>query len=170
MNIKSVLFRGVLIALCAVGILLCVAPAVYAQDLAIPRFVSFRRSDVNLRTGPGNRYPIKFVYRMKNYPVEVIDEYELWRQIREVDGTVGWVHRRMLSSGRFAVVTEDTTLRRHADSSTSPVAFVQKGALGKLEECQVDSCRLSFSFNGKNYEGWLNKEDFYGAYSRETFR
>ena len=80
---------------------LCLAGAVSAQELSIPRFVSFRRADVNLRTGPGNRYPIKFVYRMKNYPVEVIDEYELWRQIREVDGTVGWVHRRMLSSGRY---------------------------------------------------------------------
>ena len=107
---------------------------------------------------------------MKNYPVEVIDEYELWRQIREVDGTVGWVHRRMLSSGRFAVVTEDTALRRDIETSAPPVAFVQKGALGKLEACEVDSCRLSFLFNDKEYTGWLNKEDFYGAYSRETFR
>ena len=149
---------------------LCLAGAVSAQELSIPRFVSFRRADVNLRTGPGNRYPIKFVYRMKNYPVEVIDEYELWRQIREVDGTVGWVHRRMLSSGRYVILTEDSVLRKNINSTASPVAFVQKGALGKLEECEVDACRVSFIFNDREYEGWLNKEDFYGAYSRETFR
>ena len=150
--------------------LLFLTSAVMAQDLAIPRFVSFRRSDVNLRTGPGNRYPIKFVYKMKNYPVEVIDEYELWRQIREVDGTVGWVHRRMLSSQRFGIVTEDTVLRRETDTSSLPVAFVQKGALGKIEECGSDACLMTFIFNEKEYEGWLNKEDFYGAYPRETFR
>lgn len=155
--------------LLSLGIVFFIAAAA-AQDLAIPRFVSFRRSDVNLRTGPGNRYPIKFVYRMKNYPVEVIDEYELWRQIREVDGTVGWVHRRMLSSQRFAVVTEDAALRRHADLNAPPAAFVQKNTLGKIEECSTDSCRIVFSFNDKEYEGWLNKEDFYGAYSHETFR
>lgn len=143
-----------------------------AQELAIPRFVSFRRSDVNLRTGPGNRYPIKFVYRQKNYPVEVIDEYELWRQIREVDGTVGWVHRRMLSSVRYAVVVEEAVLRRKQEDSSAPIAFVQKGALGKIEECPAlsESCYLTFSFDGKDYKGWMDKEYFYGVYPREEIR
>lgn len=143
-----------------------------AQELAIPRFVSFRRSNVNLRTGPGYRYPIKFVYRKQNYPVEVIDEYELWRQIREVDGTVGWVHRRNLSSVRYAMVTEEGVLRRKQEAASAPVAFVQKGALGKIEECPPvsSSCLLKFSFEGKDYKGWLDKEYFYGVYPREEIR
>ena len=78
--------RGLAIAI----MLLMFGGTVWATPrLDVPRFVSLRNSEVNLRTGPGNRYPIMWVYQEKGYPVEVIDEYELWRQIREVDGTTG---------------------------------------------------------------------------------
>lgn len=146
--------------------------AASAQELPIPRFVSFRHGEVNLRTGPDYRYPIKFVYRRQHYPVEVVDEYDLWRQIRELDGTIGWVHRRNLSSVRYGIVTEESVLRRKQAPSSAPVAFVQKGALGKIEECPPlsNSCLLRFSFEGKDYKGWMDKDFFYGVYPREEIR
>ena len=42
--------------------------------LPLPRFVSLRASEVNLRAGPGIRYPIQWVYQRRNMPVEVIEE------------------------------------------------------------------------------------------------
>ncbi len=154
--------------------LLCLMAALplNAQELAIPRFVSFRRSEINLRTGPGNRYPIKYVYHVQNYPVEVIDEYELWRQIREVDGTVGWVHRRMLSGVRYIIMTKDGTLYKKPDPQSTTIAYVQKGSLAKLEECPAQStyCEVLFTFGDKKYQGWLEKESFYGVYPHEIIR
>ena len=110
------------LCLITIGLGLITALPVVAQELAIPRFVSFRRSEVNLRTGPGNRYPIKYVYYVQNYPVEVIDEYELWRQIREVDGTVGWVHRRLLSGVRYIITTKNGVLYKKPDNTSATVA------------------------------------------------
>jgi len=43
--------------------------------LPLPRFVSLRAAEVNLRTGPGVRYPIDWVYHRRGLPVEVIDEF-----------------------------------------------------------------------------------------------
>ncbi len=158
------------LCLITIGLGLITALPVVAQELAIPRFVSFRRSEVNLRTGPGNRYPIKYVYYVQNYPVEVIDEYELWRQIREVDGTVGWVHRRLLSGVRYIITTKNGVLYKKPDNTSATVAYVQKGSLAKLEECppHSDFCEVLFVFNDKKYQGWLEKSSFYGVYPHEV--
>jgi len=144
----------------------------FAQELAIPRFVSFRHGDINLRTGPGSRYPIKFVYRVKNYPVEIIDEYELWRQIREIDGTIGWVHRRMLSGVRYILVTEEAALHKKENEKSPIIAHVQKNVLGKIKECpkQSNLCLVEFTFQDDTYKGWMNKNSFYGVYPHEIIQ
>ena len=71
-----------------------------ASGLPLPRFVSLKSDEVNLRTGPGKRYPIDWIYRRRGLPVEIIDEFDDWRRVRDHDGTVGWVHRFMLVSQR----------------------------------------------------------------------
>jgi SH3-like domain-containing protein len=38
----------------------------------LPRFVSLSSEEVFVRSGPGSRYPVKYVYRKKGLPVEVI--------------------------------------------------------------------------------------------------
>ena len=143
-----------------------------AQELAVPRFVSFRRSEINMRTGPGERFPIKFVYHVQNYPVEVIEEHELWRRIREVDGTVGWVHRRMLSGVRYVIITQNGSLYKKPDNQSAVIAHIQKGSLAKLEECppRQSFCQVTFSFEDKKYKGWMERQLFYGIYPHETIR
>ena len=58
----------------------------------LPRFVSLRSDQVNLRVGPGENYPIEWVLTRKEMPVEIIKEFENWRMIRDWQGTEGWVH------------------------------------------------------------------------------
>ena len=36
------------------------------------RFVSLRSDEVNVRVGPGVRYPVKWVFRQKAIPVEIV--------------------------------------------------------------------------------------------------
>jgi SH3-like domain-containing protein len=57
-----------------------------------PRFESLRASKVDLRTGPGQQYPIEWVYERRDLPVEVLHAVEHWRQVRDWEGSVGWVH------------------------------------------------------------------------------
>ncbi|MEH6546060.1 MAG: SH3 domain-containing protein, partial [Sneathiella sp.] len=73
--------------------------------MPLPRFVSLSSNKVNVRTGPGTRYPITWVFVRRGWPVEVIAEYELWRRIRDVDGSTGWVHKGLLSSRRTLIIT-----------------------------------------------------------------
>ena len=87
-------------------IFFCLSSNLHAQS-PLPRFASLRSNEINLRTGPGERFPIEWVYRRVALPVEIIDEFEHWRKIRDVDNTTGWVHKKMLSNKRTALTLKN---------------------------------------------------------------
>ena len=142
------------------------------EQLSIPRFVSLKMDEVNLRTGPGERYPIKFVYRKKNYPMEVVDEHELWRQVREIDGTIGWVHRRMLTGVRHVLLKSDSDVFKKPDISSKIKAYVTRDVLAKVEKCpsKIDFCELEFATAEKKVKGWVKRDKLYGLYPNEVIK
>ena len=164
---------------------LTVAPAAFAQEpaaegegsetdplpdkvirsgLPIPRFVSLRSGEVNVRTGPGVRYPVDWVFVRAGMPVEVTAEFDTWRRLRDWEGTQGWVHQSMLSGRRSIVVLgEMRTLRRQPSASAPAVAQAEPGTMGRLEVCNGDWCRVEI----QGVPGWLNREDFWGVYPEE---
>lgn len=134
--------------------------------LQLPRFVSLRPNEVNLRAGPGLRYPIQWVYQRANMPVEVIGEFETWRQIRDWQGTTGWVHEVMIQAQRTARITgnEPRLLRREPETGANPVAMLEPGVIGKLEICRNSWCQIRV----EGHSGWLPRSHFYGIYAGET--
>jgi SH3-like domain-containing protein len=132
--------------------------------LPLPRFVSLRSNEVNLRTGPGTTYPVDWVYVRRGLPVEVIAEFDVWRKIRDWQGTVGWVHQSMLDGRRTALIAgaERALHQDPADSSTA-VARLAPGVIGRLLKCEGIWCRIEV----ENYRGWLKRDEFWGAYPDE---
>lgn len=129
------------------------------SGLPIPRFVSLRSSETNLRTGPGVRYPIDWVYRRKGLPMLVIGEYEFWRQVRDSEGIEGWIHRSLLSGQRSVVVTLDLAVMRASPKDTAgAVARVQSGAVLNLESCRPGWCRV----RGVRLTGWMRRGALFG--------
>lgn len=130
----------------------------------LPRFVSLRASKVNLRTGPGARYPIDWVYKRAGLPVEIIDEFDTWRRIRDWQGTIGWVHQSMVQGRRTVMILDERRLmRRRPDSAAPGVAYLAPGAIAVLESCEELWCELSAG----GFKGWLESESFYGLYPSE---
>ena len=54
--------------------------------LEIPRFVSTKTTDSNLRVGADITYPIIVRYVQKNIPLKIIDEHKNWRKIEDFEG------------------------------------------------------------------------------------
>ncbi len=132
--------------------------------LPLPRFVTLRADEVNLRIGPGIRYPIDWVYHRAGLPVEIIDEFDTWRRIRDWQGTEGWVHQSMVQGQRGILVTgKRHTLRRRPETEAPGVALVDAGVVGVLERCETDWCEVSVD----GYSGWLRRGAFYGLYPGE---
>ena len=152
-------------------LLVCVNPAqrVWADsdDLPLPRYASFKSDEANLRVGPGENYPKQWVYKRAGMPVEIFDQQDTWRRIRDYQGVVGWVSVSLLTSKRTAIVTETRrTLRDQPSETAPPVALLEPGVIGRLEECKGDWCRLEV----KGYEGWLKRSEIWGVGPTENFK
>ena len=137
------------------------------SGLPLPRHVSLRGKEVNMRTGPGILYPVDWVYRRKFLPIEVIAEYGTWRKVRDWQGAQGWVHQSMLSGRRTFIVTNKVrTLRLDPDTKSSGVARLEPKVIGRLLLCPIEStwCQVEV----KGLKGWLRRVEFWGVYKHET--
>ena len=136
------------------------------SGLTLPRFASLRSGEVNMRTGPGTRYPIEWVFTHQGLPVEITAEYEIWRRVRDPEGAEGWVHKSALSGKRSAIITGSLReLHNDTDEKSAALAHLEVGSTGQLVSCAKDWCKLKF--NG--IKGYLRKSDFWGAYPGEIF-
>lgn len=133
--------------------------------LPLPRYASLRADEVNVRTGPGPRYPVEWVFVRRNMPVEIIAEFDTWRRIRDWQGTEGWAHKSMLSGRRTVMIQGDVrTLRREATEDSPAVARAEPGVVGRLESCDAGWCRVEVG----GFEGWLKRDEFWGVYPEES--
>ena len=146
------------VARCAV-VAITAAWTISAGAADLPRFASLRADEVNLRTGPGTRYPVDWVLVRRHMPVEIIDEFENWRQVRDISGTVGWVHRSMLSGRRTMVVMGgQQRLHRGPSKDSEVIALVDDKVIGRLLNCTDTWCRIEVA----GMRGWIRRNRLWG--------
>lgn len=135
-----------------------------ATGLPLPRFASFRASEVFMRTGPGTRYPVEWIYRRRDLPVQIIAEFDTWRKVRDWNGAVGWVHRAMLSGRRTAItVADETVLRRAPDMNAPAVARAEPGVVARILSCDGGWCRI----DAGGMTGWAPRRALWGTFANE---
>jgi SH3-like domain-containing protein len=170
-------FFLVFTALC--GGLFALPPAL-GQDnpsgLKLPRFVTTRSHPINVRVGPGTRYDIAWNYTVSGVPVEIIQEFDTWRKIRDVEGDEGWVHQSLLSGNRAGYATPllaNGEVSMHADKSEEAAvrARLAPGVRVSISECDGAWCNVSASQPGErqNFAGWVRQEELWGVYAAEAF-
>ena len=135
--------------------------------LALPRFASLRSNHINARSGPGARYPIEWVYMQKSAPVEIIAEFELWRKIKDWQGSESWVHKSMLTGKRFVkVITPgENNIYAKDDYNAKVIAKVEDEVVGEIKKCPVNTnfCLVQFD----SIDGWMPRQNLYGIYPDE---
>ena len=148
------------------AVLLVWLPAAQARELGasglpLPRFVSLAADEVNLRTGPGFRFPIAWVFVREAMPVEVIGEFDDWRRVRDHDGAEGWVHKALLSGERTVLVTGgERGLHREPRGDAPLVARAEAGVQGELRLCRAEWCEVVLA----DIRGWMPRGHLWGVY------
>ena len=132
----------------------------------IPRFVSLKSDDVNLRIGSSTNYPIILKYVTKNMPVEITDEYERWRKIRDREGNEGWIYGDLLKGDRFAIIIKNNESNIYVFSKPDGVTIGEIGKLNivTIKVCLKKWCKIKFD----RHKGWVNKKNLWGIYENET--
>jgi SH3-like domain-containing protein len=146
-----------------------------ASGLPLPRFVTLKSKRVNLRIGPSSDYAVSWLYTRAGLPVEIIQEYDNWRQVRDADGTEGWVSQALLSGTRAAIAApwmkgkgKDVfvNMRRDPLSSSSVIAKLEPGVILDVRECNGTWCLTKTD----GTEGWVAQSEIWGAYPGEAFK
>ena len=140
------------------------------SGLPIPRFVSLKTNQVNVRAGPTKDHGVSWVFNRAGLPVEITAEFETWRRIRDWEGAEGWVYHSLLSGRRTATVApsgknKDELLPLHdrADADSAVVAKLQVGVQAAVKRCTGTWCRIT----GPGFDGWIEQVRLWGVYPDE---
>jgi SH3-like domain-containing protein len=124
-------------------------------------FASLRASETNVRSGPGQNYPVKFTFKSRAVPVRVISEYDNWNEIEDFEGHSGWVTQSLLTKKRtFLVRISKSFTNMHAKpNEKSRVIFrLENNVIGDYLKCEENWCAMKI----ENKKGWVKKEDIFG--------
>lgn len=145
-------------------------------SLPVPRYVSLKPSKVNLRSGPGTDYPTVWVYKREGLPLEVIKEFEGWRQVRDAEGASGWVLQSFLSGRRTALVqpwevkagvpAPQTALYGDSSERATLIAKVEAGVIANIISCDGTWCWVSVD----QFKGYVQQKNLWGVYEAEVVK
>jgi len=163
----SPLLSLIIALLLAVMLLLPVQSASGVDTLPLPRFVSLKSGEVNLRTGPGVRYPIEWVYHRRGLPIEITAEFDNWRRVRDPEGEVGWIHRALLSGKRSALVLPPERVFRRAPTDSAAALFrATPGVLVYLLSCDGAWCHTEQD----KTKAYTRQNGLWGVYPDEVVK
>ncbi len=154
----------------AVTVAIVVAGAAQAEsrgsvtNLPIPRFVSLKTGEGNVRRGPSLTHKIDWVFTRRDMPLRVTGEFGHWRRVQDREGQGGWVHYSLLSGVRTVIVDRDlTALHLKPDEDTPVNAYAEAGVVARLGSCNPGWCRISAG----GQRGWAPKTALWGVGSDE---
>lgn len=144
-----------------------------ASGLPLPRFVSLKSGRVNSRIGPGINYAVDWMYLRAGMPMEIIQEYDNWRRVRDPDGAEGWVNQSLLTGRRTGIVAPwqrgKETLFNVLQSPSRDARIiiqVEPGVIGTIKTCNGEWCEMNFA----GTSGWMTQALIWGAYPGETVK
>ena len=132
--------------------------------LEIPRYVSLKSDEVNLRIGPSVNYPIKIKYIYKNLPIEIIEEFDVWRKVKDHENNFGWIHKSLIKGERY-VLTYSNNSNVYNRPNGKKIAVIHKNNILDLKKCLSDWCYISHS----KVKGWISKTNIWGVYKLEIY-
>ena len=133
--------------------------------LEIPRYVSLKSNDANIRVGPSKNYPIEIKYIKKNYPLKVLEEYEEWRKVEDFKNNIGWIHKSLISGTRTGIIlsSDNKAIRLLNTLNGNVIGEIGEGNIVYLEKCKIDLCLVV----AENFKGWMNKKYIWGVRKNE---
>ncbi len=122
------------------------------------QFVSLKSSKINMRVGPGDEFPISWVFLRAGLPMMLIAEFQHWRKVRYLDNTEGWMHKNMISGRNTAVVVKDKALLYKKNSESCPIARLEKNVIVRVLEKRDNWIKVDIN----KVKGWIPREDLWG--------
>ncbi len=135
--------------------------------LELPRYVSLKSDDANIRVGPSKNYPINLKYIIKNFPLLIIDEYKDWRKVSDFQNNTGWIHRSLITGQRYGLIISKDDEKINILNSENGIIigeiFIDN--LVEIRKCKINTCYIAV----ENESGWVSKKNIWGVKDNEVY-
>ena len=133
--------------------------------LEIPRYVSLKSNDSNLRIGPSINYPIKIKYIVQNFPLKLTEEYQDWRKVIDFEKNEGWVHKSLIKAERNGIIVNIRNNEAPLYNSINGrlIGVAQEKNIVQILKCKIDWCLVKQNRN----KGWIEKKFLWGVKKNE---
>ena len=123
------------------------------------KYLSLKNEKVNVRYGPGFKFPIKYIYKKKFLPVKIIDTKENFRRIVDHKKNSGWIHISQLKKVNYIIVLEDKIIFKKNSKFSEPIAKLETGRLVQIKKCISKWCKIKT----EEHIGWLKANNVWGS-------
>ena len=121
-------------------------------------FLMLKNNKVNVRYGPSFDYPIKYIYRKIQLPVQLIDKKENFRRIIDHKKNSGWIHISQLRKSKSLITISTKILFKKPTKYSKPLAKIEKGRLLIVRKCEKKWCYIETD----EFSGWIDKTNIWG--------
>jgi len=122
-------------------------------------FLMLKNNKVNVRYGPSFDYPIKYIYKKIQLPVQLIDKKENFRRIIDHKKNSGWIHISQLRKSKSLITTSSKILFKKPTKYSKPLAKLESGRLLLIKKCEKNWCNV----NTDKFTGWIDKKNIWGS-------
>lgn len=137
---------------------------VYSSISAHAEMLSVKNDGVNLRTGPGTKYSVKWEYG-SGFPVKIIERKGEWLKVKDFEDDTGWLHKSVLTNSLQTIVKanknseEKINIRRGPGSNNKIVGKAYYGVVFKVLSHQSGWVEVS---HDSGLTGWVSSNFLWG--------
>jgi len=132
-----------------------------SQVLISEEYISIKKvtNKANLRKGPGDWYPIKWIIETPNLPLKVIERGDVYNKVELHDGTQGWLSKILTSEKINLIVIKNTSL---VDKRGNVKAKVMNDQIIKEHDCNLEKRPKLCKVKIQNLKGYIKKNHLWG--------
>lgn len=117
-------------------------------------FGSMRKAEVNVRSGPGTQYPILWIFHRRDYPIEILEKYQSWYKVKDIEGEQGWVYKSLISNKNTSLVTSGEPIVMYKTSKNERAKYrLETGVVVSIDKCSTLQCKVAY----RGEKGWVNR-------------
>ena len=134
------------------------------SGLPVPRFVTLKSDEVNMRAGPGTEYPVLWQYRKKACLCASRPNSVSGARLSIMTETTGWMHHSVVSLRRTGAGHNQLgAYLRQPRQCAALVAVAERNALLELQSCPTQWCKVAAG----DLRGWVARTALWGLLDGE---
>ncbi len=138
-----------------VFVILAIACLLFSSNGFTAEYVSVKKDNVNVRTGPGTNNPVSMEL-FAGYPLKVLKKQGEWLRVSDFENDSGWIHKSLVTKGDSVIINAKKSVNMRSGPSTknSIVADIERGVVltkisqkGKWTQVRHSSGTVGWVYN-----------------------